>query len=155
MAKIQVGSKFAQVDEEDYAELSKYRWRLDVDVRTSYAVRRVKKGGKCTFVRMHRQILDAQPGEFVDHRNCDGLDNRRSNLRIATRAENARNCRVWLKNRSGVKGVSWDAQCARWQAHIRVNGHGIKLGKFRTIELAAEAYRAASQRYHGEFGRVA
>jgi hypothetical protein len=94
-------------------------------------------------------------GMDIDHINGDGLDNRWSNLRLATRAENIRNSRTKATNTSGFKGVSWHKRDRKWQAHIKINGRSKNLGLFEAPEDAHAAYVAAAQKYHGEFARAA
>ncbi|PPD07167.1 MAG: Fis family transcriptional regulator [Hyphomicrobium sp.] len=93
------------------------------------------------------------PAKFVDHVNGDGLDNRLVNLRLASHAENNRNCRTYRSNTSGIKGVSFHRTWNKWQAHIQTDGKQRFLGSFKTKDEAAQAYREASKMYHGEFGR--
>lgn len=95
------------------------------------------------------------PAEQVDHINGTPDDNRWDNLREASNAENCRNTRRRQNNTSGTKGVTWDARRGKWNANICVNRRYIFLGYFEDIEAAAAAYAAASQKYHGAFGRVA
>jgi hypothetical protein len=94
---------------------------------------------------MHRLIMGAGPGQRIDHRNGDGLDNRRSNLRPTTNALNQANRRR-IRSKSGFKGVSWDSTKRErpWRAHITVNGRMKFLGAFATPEEAARAYDAAT-----------
>lgn len=95
------------------------------------------------------------PVHQIDHINLVRDDNRWSNLREADHASNMRNCRERRHGSSGVKGVSWHKRRERWSAQIRVDGKLHYLGLFADINEAAAAYAAASERYHGEFGRVA
>jgi hypothetical protein len=111
--------------------------------------------GRWSAARMHREIFGACDGQLVDHVDGDGLNNRRSNLRIATRAENNRNAAVRKDNTSGFKGVHWHKGDGRWQAQIRVAGKRIRLGAFDTPEAAHAAYCEAAARYHGAFARPA
>ena len=101
---------------------------------------------------MHRLILGCGPGEEVDHRNGNGLDNRRGNLRPATHALNQANVRR-VRAKSGFKGVSrWVRPSPRpWRAHITVKGRMKFLGAFATPEEAARAYDAAARELFGEF----
>lgn len=100
----------------------------------------------------HRAIMGARPGERVDHRNGDGLDNRRSNLRIATVAQNNCNMPVRRGNRSGYKGVVRVGKSYR--ARIGVDRKQIVIGFFPSPELAALAYDVVAPRYHGEFASL-
>jgi hypothetical protein len=97
--------------------------------------------------------MQAERGEQIDHKNGNGLDNRRDNLRKATATENNRN-RMKLRApcASKYKGV-W-RHYDKWGAAIWDKGKSIKLGRFDTEAKAAEAYDAAARRLHGEFARV-
>lgn len=91
-------------------------------------------------------------GYLVDHENGIKADNRITNLRLATPTQNQQN-----KAGTGLyaKGVTWRNRKEKpWQAKIRVNGIRIHLGSFTTHDEAAEAYREACIRYHGEFANV-
>lgn len=103
-------------------------------------------------VYMHRLILKAPSGFFVDHINGDGLDNRRSNLRLCTIKENNRNrVRMQSTNTSGLRGVFWERGCQKWRAQITVDDKNKHLGVFTDKYDAAIAYRNAAQQYYGEF----
>lgn len=100
---------------------------------------------------MHRVIKDAPDGLVVDHRDGDGLNNCRSNLRLANKAENAWNRRVHRNNKSGVKGVHWNDRDKRWIATIMQNRKSFRLGSFTELEEARAAYLAAAAELHGDF----
>ncbi|MDR4987189.1 AP2 domain-containing protein [Bacillus cereus] len=143
---------FALVSDEDFEELSKYKWhRRSSD---GYAARTIYENGKFTTVRMHREIIKAPPGLVVDHINRDRLDNRRENLRIATRSQNTANSIAPSTNKSGYKGVQYRKEQKRWRAVIRVNGKHISLGQYGTAEEAAQAYNEAAVKYFGEYARI-
>lgn len=86
-----------------------------------------------------------------DHRDGDGLNNRRNNLRAATSQQNNRNRRIGSANKSGFKGVSFRSDRDTWLAAIRINGQLKKLGTFATKEEAAHAYDAAAKHAFGGF----
>lgn len=87
-------------------------------------------------------------GLDIDHINHNTLDNRRCNLRVASRSQNAANC----KGRGNkYKGVWWDEEKQRWRARITVNYQGYNLGRFDNEEDAAIAYNVAAQLFFGEF----
>ncbi len=109
---------------------------------------------------MHRAILGVtDPAIEVDHRSGDGLNNRRGNLREATRAQNSRNLGLPRNSTSGFKGVSFTRSKGQplakpWQASINVNWKGYHLGYFATAAAAARAYDAAARVHFGEFARL-
>jgi len=149
------------IDASDLELVVKYDWfarvrhKADGSIRTVYAVRSKKIVRKTRMVGIHRAILNAPDGVEVDHIDGDGLNNRRSNLRLASRAQNQKNKGRPISNSSGVKGVTWCAERGKWQAQISDANKHYNLGRFDKIEDAAAAYAAASAKFHGEFGRVA
>ena len=100
---------------------------------------------------MHRSLMGATSDQLVDHINHDGLDNRRMNLRVCSKAENQRNQRRNSRNTTGYKGVCYDKERGKFAANIQVDGHQIALGRFDLVGDAVSAYEAAARRYHGEF----
>lgn len=137
----------AIVDEEDWAELSRWKWFARVSGDNFYAYRHVYKAGGEQTIAMHREILGAGSGEIVDHRNGDGLDNRRSNLRLCTSRQNAQN-RVPVVGEVKFKGVTFHRRTGKWQAQIGHLGRTMYLGLFSTAEAAARAYDQAADNLH-------
>jgi len=148
----------AIVDASDALDVQRYAWRADVrrrkdgTIRTVYAVRDDAGVGKCY---LHQHILRPGPGLRADHRDSNGLDCRRSNLRVATKPQNSQNSAKRVDCSSGVKGVSWHKLRRKWQVHIKAADKRLFLGLFVRLEDAAAAYAAASAKHHGEFGRTA
>lgn len=144
------------VDEADFHFASRYRWHA-VPSRNAdrwYAVRNTTSSeGPCSKEPLHRALLGVTPAYHVDHRNRDGLDNRRANLRPATREQNARNQRE-ARGSSRFKGVWRQMTCSGktlWRSNIRANGKTLHLGSFKSEREAALAYDAAARKYHREF----
>lgn len=142
---------WVKLDQEDYEWARQFQWTIIRSRNTRYAVRK-ERGKKRTEPRlsfhMHREILGLSHGDKRqgDHKNRDGLDNRRSNLRIATAAENAENVPSRRRNlpRNVVK------HGARYQVQIKRRGERFCLGSFSTIE-EADAVATAWRREHMAF----
>jgi hypothetical protein len=146
--------KFALVDDADYEKVSQYKWFYKI----GYAARQQHIGmveGKQIqrTVFMHRLILDAPEGLEVDHKNMDGLDNRRKNIRLATRTQNQINRGPQQDNTSGYKGVLWAKQNRKWRAYITIKGKTIHLGLYENIEDAAKRRQEVEKQLYGEFAR--
>ena len=142
-----------KVDCENFLKFSQFKWYAR---RSSsgkfYAVRAIYPKNKQKIVYMHRLVIKAPDGLEVDHINGDTLDNRKSNLRLCTNAENLRNQSKHRRNKSGFKGVVRNGN--NWQAKIRVNNKTIYLGTFKTPVEAAKKYDEYVIKYHGEFARL-
>lgn len=150
----------ALVDDEDFAELSKFKWHAAKGRYTYYAERHPRVGeiSLRRTVSMHRQILQCKHGERGDHKDCNGLNNCRANLRIATHAQNQRNRGAQKNSLTGLKGVCFDRTTRssnKFKAMICIGGVRRYLGRFRTAKQAHIAYRAAVTLFHKDFARFA
>lgn len=143
--------KVALVDDEDYEILNQWKWCAIKSRETFYACRTAYRDGKWIPERMHRVILGAQKGEIVDHRDHNGLNNQRSNIRLCTHGQNQMNRRP--TSASGYKGV-YKERGVRYRASIDFNNKRLMLGIFATPEEAARARDEASKKYHGEFAKL-
>ena len=142
----------AFVDEEDYERLSRHEWFVQEQKNGDYyAVRKEQHGGKVTKIYMHREILDAQPGEDVDHLHFQTLDNRKSEIRLCTRSQNCQHARLRAESKTGYKGVRYSRNKVGFQAFITKNGKRRYLGSFRDAIAAAAAYDFAALQLFGQF----
>lgn len=147
--------RFAIIDAEDAHIVAPYRWSCD---RLGYfrRKRRASEGMGFISALLHREIMSAPAGVDVDHINGDPSDNRRANLRLATRSQNRVNTGPQSNNTSGYNGVSWHTRDQKWHAAIsRVSPRGMHfLGSYASREEAARAYDAAAIELYGEFARL-
>lgn len=138
----------ALVDDEDYAELSKFKWHAQRHKYTFYAARSAYTPTGKQHVSMHRAILAAERGIQVDHRDGNGLNNCRSNLRLATRVQNLCAFRGGRINKtSKYRGVYFHKQKAKWQVRVVRQYVGIYASELD----AARAYDAVARAQFGEF----
>jgi len=147
----------AIVDDEDYERVARWSWYYQL----GYAFRTKRKTdvNQPGAIAMHRFILNAPKGIDVDHiNNDDKLDNRRSNLRLATNGQNGHNGRKYTRHgkpcSSPYKGVGWSRSAGKWTSRIAVDKKLIWLGLFSNEIDAARAYDAAARKLHGEFART-
>jgi len=143
--------KKALVDDEDYDWLNAKKWYAEKFTHTYYARKRENN----ILISMQNIILNVSSPLRVDHIDGNGLNNQRSNLRIATHRQNMINIGKRRKNpTSKYKGVSFDKSRNKWTASMGVNYKCISLGRYNTEEEAAIAYNEAAKKTHGEFARL-
>lgn len=142
------------VDAEDYDFLSQWRWYANKRPHTFYAIRstQTENGNRC--VRMHSLILGTPKGLCSDHRNGNGLDNRRSNLRICTSEQNSRNKKMAKNNTTGCKGINWEANLNKWRVRIGIDGKRLFLGRYDDINEAIAVRLAKEKELYGEYRRI-
>jgi len=154
-------------DAEDHDKVSAHRWRAQKDSKNkdkfyvSTNIPHPAGGWYCSpnghrqrrqaTLSIHRLITEAPKGMHVDHINGNPLDNRKSNLRICTHAENSNNTGPRKNNTSGYKGVYWAKRNKRWLAQITHNGKQVYIGHYKDKEEAARAYDAKAKELHGEY----
>lgn len=140
-------SKMALVDDEDFKQLNQYNW---------YACRsrngwRAARMSKRKMILMHRQIMKFPIGFCIDHKNHNELDNQKSNLRIATCAENLHNMQKHKPHTSIYKGVHWNKRVRKWLTQICYNYKRITLGYFNSEIEAAKTYNKKAKELFGKF----
>jgi len=140
------------VDDDDYEWLNQYTWHIG----KGYAARArwLSDGDGGKRIMMHRQIMSAQKGEIIDHIDRNRKNNQRSNLRICSYAENARNHKVLKCNKSGVTGVTWNKQNQKWIVIITINKERLYLGLYSSFEEAVNVRKKAEIEYFGEFRAI-
>jgi hypothetical protein len=145
----------ALVDDEDYAWLSEHKWYAHRSRRKHgdvwYAQRTERRDGKKVTIAMHQAILKPTGGQMPDHINGNGLDNRRSNLRLVTQQQNQFN----QATRGKYKGVFYKEDfIPPWGARIMHGGETIYLGYYETAEEAARAYDTAALTLFGQYAKT-
>lgn len=139
------------IDTADFLLVSMHSWSAAKDRKTFYAVRTLRINGKPTRIYMHSLILPPPSGLTVNHKDRNGLNNRRSNLRHATHRQQQEYQRLAGRKYRGIHFVS---ELKRWRAMIRINGKNTYLGVFETPEEAARAFDTAARQHHGEFAAL-
>jgi hypothetical protein len=144
------------VDNEDYDRIFAVckKWNAKVSRHTVYACGARKVNGKFVFVSMHRIVMNvSSPDVIVDHIDGNGLNNKKSNLRTVTPAQNCANMRKWKTSGSIYKGV-WENSPGRWRAGISFKNKTISLGTYDTELEAAIAYDKKARELFGEFAHT-
>ncbi len=139
----------ALIDDADAHIAECRRWSVSVRPLANYAMANI--GGRVQ--TMHTYLL-GNPDRDIDHINGNGLDNRRSNLRLATESQNMANRGKQRNNTSGFKGVHWSQKHGKWKAEICCNRHRQHLGLFIDPVEAAHAYDSKARELFGEFARL-
>lgn len=146
------------IDDGDAAIVSQHKWHArDNAGRGMYVTTNVRIPGtvrKYRTVQLHRLLMNAGPDDVIDHKNRDGLDNRRDNLRVANRSLNAANSKHRRGRTNTYRGVYFEAKKRLYAAQIRVDGKLIQLGRGKDPVAAARRYDAAARQYFGEFAVV-
>lgn len=143
--------QWAIIDSADIELVARLRWYAFKPRYTFYAARSEVRGTKRVAVSMHGAISGAP---LTDHKNSTGLDNRKTNLRACTGAQNAANRAVQSNSKSGIKGVWFDKSRDKWVAAIGFEGKTLPLGRFRTADEAQRAYCDKAVQLYGEFARA-
>lgn len=142
------------IDADDFTLVNSFpnRWFANYDIPTDTfrVVGRITRNKKTTTYPLHRWILNPPSNAIIDHKNCDGLDNRRLNLKITDKIGNAQNrAKATKRNRSGLLGVALYSRTGKFTAQIKYLGKKKHLGYFNTKEEAHEAYLKARKELFG------
>jgi hypothetical protein len=134
----------------DLPKVCGHLWCVEAKRSRAYAVRGVGPRANRRFVYLHREIAGPLPTEDVDHKNHDGTDNRRENLRCVPRSLNNANQRA-KGGKSRFKGVYWHRQIGKWHAHVRRGEIRKSLAVFDCEADAARAYDIAALEMFGNY----
>ena len=148
---------WAIVDDDMFGHLNQWKWSAIWVSRTKkfYVLRTIYlENKKVKSILMHREVMRTPEGFETDHINGNTLDNRKQNLRIATRSQNAINSPKRTNNSSGFKGVHWHKAGRKWSAQITLNKKIMHLGSFVSKIAAAKVYNDAATRYFGKFANL-
>ncbi len=147
--------KVALVDDGDYEYLNQWKWFAHKYKNNKWYAERSEGWGVFEKkIRMHRIITNAPTGMEVDHKDNNGLNNQRQNLRVCTKSQNIANTNKIANTTSKFKGVSWRSDSKKWKAQIEVNKKAINLGSYSDPEEAARVYDDAATKYYGEFAKL-
>jgi len=144
--------KFALVDDSDFNFLAQFKWCAYKNAKSGvwYALRNIRRpNGKWRTIFMHQVLLPGVPQ--IDHRDGNGLNNRRKNIRPCTYSQNNINQHKRLDNTSGHKGVYKHSYTDSWVATIGVNGKHVYLGIFKQKKDAIKVRKEAALLHYGEF----
>lgn len=149
--------KVALVDDEDYERLNAFKWCAHLSKKTGlwYAERGYHKTKNKMFtLGMHREIMGVVSGIDIDHRDRNGLNNQKDNLRTCSRSQNEGNAKLRKDSTTGFKGVSYKKERGKFLARVQFERKRISLGYFVTPEEAALAYNQKAIELFGEFARI-
>jgi len=148
--------KFTLVDNKDYSWLSKHKWTY----KKGYATRAIGGRKNQKLLYMHREILDTPVDLFTDHKDKNGLNNQRNNLRIVDKSQNMINSKISSRNTSGTKGVCIYISISKhrgkvykykyWRAQLTIYGKNIYIGNFKTKKMAIKKRKEAERKYWNE-----
>jgi hypothetical protein len=142
------------VDDDDFDELSKYKWIIDKWHKTNYAYRREFNNWIIKTILIHRHIIDIEDKRMVDHIDGNWLNNQKSNLRLCTNSQNQMNRWKTVRNSSWLKWVSWQKTRNKWYAQIKIDWKQINLWRFDNKEDAYKSYCDACIRLHWDFAHT-
>lgn len=144
--------KFAIVDDEDYEFLSQYKWFAFYPGRGNHVYARAIVNKK-DFL-MHKLLIKSPEGMVIDHIDGNSLNNQRKNLRVCSIADNVKNQKIRIDNKSGFKGVYWKKDKRKWEVTLQINGNKIFGGYYKNKIDAAKAYNFHALKYFGEFAKI-
>jgi len=142
---------FSKIDKDDIELVKKYTWCCDGRNNWKYAITKKLINGKYVKIYLHRLIMNCPNNMTVDHINHNGLDNRKTNLRVCPIGKNVLNQRKRKNTSSKYKGVSWDKKLKKWESYIKNISKKEHLGYFNNEKDAALIYNERAKELFGEF----
>lgn len=145
----------AVVDDDDFLRFGCFKWSASRRKHTYYAMRNGhrKEGRYMKRIYLHREIMGNPKNKLVDHKDQNGLNCAKNNLRLCSRSQNAMNTRsISSANKSGHRGVYWSRAAGKWAVQINIHKKPTYLGLFSRLTDAVERYRSANKKYFGSFG---
>jgi hypothetical protein len=144
------------IDDEDYERVNQHKWcavPMDQNKKKWYATTNIRIAGKQKHLRLHRFILDLsfKDGKEIDHKDGNGLNNQKYNLRVCSHSNNMKNQKP--KGKSKYRGVHWDKQRNFWRVSIQIQNKKTYVGISKSEIQAALMYDLAALKYHKEFAR--
>lgn len=138
------------VDDEDYPLLNRFNWWAFKSRYTYYAQARI--GGKMVLV--HRLIMPARKNQIIDHKDNNGLNNQKNNLRVCSFSQNNQNSKNREHNTSGFRGVHYNRRDKMYYCRIGNKGKRLFVGCFKDSTEAAKAYDVKAKELHGQFCKL-
>lgn len=148
----------AFVDDEDFERISVFKWHPYKSKRTWYALRHLKQDGQWITKTLHQEIIGKKQGFVTDHKDNNGLNCQKENMRLVTWKQNAMNAIKMLRKKqscsSKFKGVSihkTHTNTIHWRARLYINKQVMFTKYFKTEEEAAQYYNEQAIKYFGEY----
>ena len=141
-----ISKDFFIIDKEDYEKIKNKNMSIKRDINTNY----ITVYSKNKIISLHKFIMNPKKGEFIDHINRNGTDNRKENLRICTKQQNAFNHKRFKTNKSGYTGVTWNKDKQKWIAQLTFNGQNKVLGSSINKEEAIKKRLLGELKYFGK-----
>lgn len=145
---------FTILDAKDYPKIRQYKWYARKTPYTFYASTNVNNSGKRKTIQLHRAITDAPIGMEVDHKDRNGLNNTRANLRVCTKEENQHNASIRKDNTSGFKGIYWMKSSSAWAVSIQAYGKRIYCGIYKSKNEAILVRDKKIRELHKDFAKT-
>jgi hypothetical protein len=146
--------KIALVDDEDFDYINQWKWYARKGRKTFYAARKEKGTNARTTIHMHQVVSKVSNNVQIDHRDTNGLNNQKYNLRVVNHRQNQYNTDKPRHNTSGYKGISWDKFRNNYRVYLTVKGKFKNIGNTKSLQTATKMYNKAATQHYGEFAKL-